>query len=51
VFWFRTNLKAPRGRIIAIDTTKPEEIRELVPQSDEKLEGVQLVAERFVAIT
>ena len=38
VFWFRTNLNAPRGRIVAIDTQKPEEIRELVPQSDEKLE-------------
>jgi prolyl oligopeptidase len=49
VFWFRTNLDAPRGRIIAIDTNKPEEIRELVPQSDEKLEFVALVANRFVA--
>ena len=49
VFWFRTNLNAPRGRIIAIDTTKPEEIRELVPQSDEKLESVQIVGDRFVA--
>ena len=49
VFWFRTNLNAPRGRIIAIDTTKPEEIKELVPESDEKLESVEVVGERFVA--
>ncbi|CAN5499234.1 prolyl oligopeptidase family serine peptidase [soil metagenome] len=49
VFWFRTNLNAPRGRIIAIDTGKPEEIKELVPQSDEKLEGVNVVGERFIA--
>ena len=49
VFWFRTNLNAPRGRIIAIDTQKPEEIKELVPQSDEKLESVQIVGDRFVA--
>jgi prolyl oligopeptidase len=49
VFWFRTNLNAPRGRIVAIDTTKPEEIRELVPQSEDKLEEVAAVGNRFVA--
>ncbi len=48
VFWFRTNLNAPRGRIVAIDTQKPDEIRELVPQSDEKLESAQVVGERFI---
>ncbi|MDB6150850.1 MAG: prolyl endopeptidase [Chthoniobacter sp.] len=49
VFWFRTNLNAPRGRIIAIDTTKPLEIRELVPHSDDKLERLSVVGERFIA--
>ncbi len=49
VFWFRTNLNAPRGRIVAIDTGKPGEIRELVAQSEDKLEGVELVGERFIA--
>ena len=24
VFWFRTDLKAPRGKLIAIDARKPE---------------------------
>lgn len=49
VFWFRTNLNAPRGRVIAIDTTKSAEIKELVAQSEEKLEGLELVGERFIA--
>jgi prolyl oligopeptidase len=49
VFWFRTNLEAPRSRIVAIDTTKPEEIRELVPQTEENLEGASVVGDRFVA--
>jgi len=36
-FWFRTDLGAPRGRIIAIDITKPERAnwRQLVPQAAE----------------
>jgi prolyl oligopeptidase len=49
VFWFRTNLNAPRGRIVAIDTSKPEEIRELVPQVEENLLSVSVVGDRFVA--
>jgi prolyl oligopeptidase len=49
VLWFRTNLNAPRGRIIAIDTNKPEEMRELVPQTDDKLEQVEVVGNRFIA--
>lgn len=49
VFWFRTDLKAPRGRIIAIDVTKPGEIMELVRQVQEKLDSVSVVGNRFVA--
>jgi prolyl oligopeptidase len=49
VFWFRTNLEAPRSRIVAIDTTKPGEIVELVPQSEDNLESVSVVGDRFVA--
>ena len=34
VFWFRTDLKAPRGKVIAIDTSKPqrENWKELIPK-------------------
>jgi len=49
LFWFKTDLGAPRGRIIAIDLQHPGEIREVVPESGDKLEDVDLVGERFVA--
>ena len=48
-FWFKTDLQAPRGRIIAIDATRPSEIKEVVPQAADKLEAVDLVGDRFVA--
>ncbi len=49
VFWFQTNLSAPRGRIIAIDTTAPAEIKELVPEAEEKLNGASVAGDRFIA--
>ncbi len=50
-FWFRSDLKAPLGRIIAIDTTQPlpAQPNELVAESADKLEGANLVGDRFVA--
>jgi prolyl oligopeptidase len=51
VFFFLTNLDAPLGRIVAIDSSKPLPVspREIVPQSADKLESVTLVGDRFVA--
>ncbi|MCI0363361.1 MAG: prolyl oligopeptidase family serine peptidase, partial [Phycisphaerales bacterium] len=51
VFYFKTDLDAPRGRIIAIDTQNPsqENWKELLPQSKDTLQGVSLVANMFVA--
>ncbi|MHC5039202.1 MAG: prolyl oligopeptidase family serine peptidase, partial [Planctomycetota bacterium] len=51
VFYFRTDHKAPRGRVIAIDTRKPgrEQWREIIPQVKETLRRVSLVANLFVA--
>jgi prolyl oligopeptidase len=51
VFWFRTDLNAPRGRIIAIDTRNPGRAnwKELVAQAPETLEGVILVGDHFIA--
>jgi prolyl oligopeptidase len=51
VFYFRTNLDAPRGRLIAIDTRHPERgaWRQIVPQSQDVLESVALIGGRFVA--
>lgn len=50
VFYFYTNYEAPKKRIIAIDIRKPgkEHWREIVPERDEPLEGVDLVANMFV---
>ncbi len=51
VFYFRTNNAAPRGRVIAIDTRRPEEAnwRELIPEADETLDSIDLVGDRFLA--
>jgi len=52
VFAFRTNLNAPLGRIISIDTSKPlpAVIDEVVPESKDKLESVSMVGGRFVTL-
>jgi prolyl oligopeptidase len=51
VFYFQTNLDAPRGRLIAIDTRRParRDWKELIPQIDQVLNSVTLVGGRFVA--
>lgn len=51
VFWFFTDLDAPRGRVIAIDTRQPERAnwKELIPQAEETLQGVNVVADTFIA--
>jgi prolyl oligopeptidase len=45
VFYFRTDLEAPRYRVIAIDTQNParENWREIVPQNSDQLDGVSAV--------
>ncbi|ACC83483.1 prolyl oligopeptidase family serine peptidase [Nostoc punctiforme] len=50
-FYFRTDLNAPRGRVIAIDTQNPasEKWREIIPQSAETLESVGILNNQFVA--
>ncbi|MBW4623745.1 MAG: prolyl oligopeptidase family serine peptidase [Cyanosarcina radialis HA8281-LM2] len=50
-FWFRTDLDAPRGRLIAIDVekTKSERLSEIIPQADETLESVGVLNHQFVA--
>ncbi|MCC5663016.1 prolyl oligopeptidase family serine peptidase [Nostoc sp. CHAB 5784] len=51
VFYFRTDLNAPRGRVIAIDSKNPapENWREIIPQSAETLESVGILNNQFVA--
>jgi prolyl oligopeptidase len=50
VFWFRTDLDAPRGRVIAIDSTRPERENwhEIIPVSEETLTGAKVLNNSFV---
>ena len=50
IFYFRTDLDAPRGRVIAIDTTKPARSnwREVVPQSNDRLQSASMVNNQLV---
>ncbi|MCW0219680.1 MAG: prolyl oligopeptidase family serine peptidase [Prosthecobacter sp.] len=45
VFYFRTDLEAPRYRVIAIDVTRPErkDWREIIPQTEDKLDSLSIV--------
>ncbi len=51
IFYFQTDDGAPRGRILAIDTRKPqkENWKEIIPQAPEALQGVNLIGNLFVA--
>ena len=51
VFYFKTNLDAPRRRVVAIDIRNPDQKnwREIIPQRDETLDSVGLVGNLFVA--
>jgi len=49
-FYFRTDLNAPRGRVIAIDLAKPARTdwREVIPQTPDRLQGVGMINNQFV---
>ncbi len=51
VFWFKTDLAATRSRLIAINITQPQRAnwRELIPQSPDALENVNVLNHQFVA--
>lgn len=50
VFWIHTDLEAPRGRVIAIDTRQPDRAhwKELIPESRDTIQGVNVLGDRFV---
>jgi len=52
VFYFRTDLRAARGRIIAIDITKSarENWQEIVPQSADRLQNATVINDQFIAL-
>ncbi len=51
VFYFHTDLDAPRKRVLAIDIRRPERSnwREVVPQGPDVLEAVHIIHDTFVA--
>ncbi len=51
VFWFNTDLEAPRGRVIAIDIRHPERKnwKTVIPEAKDALQGAGVVGERFIA--
>ena len=51
VFYCLTDLDAPLSRVIAVDVTQPnrENWREVIAESEDALETVNLIGERFVA--
>ncbi len=50
LFWINTDLDAPRGRVIAVDITKPARANwhEVIPQAAEPLKGVHTLNNSFV---
>ncbi len=50
IFWFRTDLDAPRCRVIAIDTRSPQRSnwKELIPQTKDTLQGINVLNDMFV---
>ncbi|HZV00913.1 MAG TPA: prolyl oligopeptidase family serine peptidase [Planctomycetota bacterium] len=47
-FFFKTDLDAPRGRIVKVDLAKPEALAEVVPQAEETIESVHAVGGRLL---
>ena len=52
MFWFKTDLKAPRSRVIAIDITRPARAnwKEIIPEAVETLTGIGAVNNQFIAV-
>jgi prolyl oligopeptidase len=51
-FYFRTDLAAPRGCLVAIDTANPsrDNWKTLISENNDTLEGVKIVHHQFVAV-
>ncbi len=52
LFYFKTSLDAPRGRVIAIDIRQPQRAQwqELIPQQDDVVDFVLLAHQQFVVV-
>lgn len=47
LFWFKTNLDAPRGRVVIIDT-QTKKITEVIPQSSAAIDSASWVGDRLM---
>jgi prolyl oligopeptidase len=48
LFYFKTDLEAPNGRVVAIDIRTPEDYREVIPESENPMKGISLKGNLFV---
>ena len=53
VFYLHTDLDAPRGRVIAVDTSRPgrDHWRTLIPEGEDAIESVTMVHDEFVVLS
>ncbi len=49
VFYFRTDLDAPRGRVIAVEIGKPDKVKEIIPQAAETLRWASHLNNQLIA--
>ena len=51
IFWFRTDLDAAKGKLIAIDINNPDKTnwQTIIPEAEETLQGVEVLNNQFVA--
>ncbi len=47
-FWFRTDLNATRGRVVAMELTKPQEKKTVIAEAPDTLRGVSWMNGQFV---
>ena len=53
LFYLHTDLDAPRGRVIAVDTSRPgrDHWRTLIPEGEDAIESVTMVHDEFVVLS
>jgi prolyl oligopeptidase len=52
VFYFQTDLDAPKSRLIAVDTSKPDRKnwREIIPEQEDVLQATGIIGGKFVTV-
>jgi prolyl oligopeptidase len=49
LFWFSTDSGAPKGKVVAIDISGESGFKEVIPEAEETLGGVNILHRQFVA--